>query len=132
MSDLEKDAEICEGVRLLLSRVESHPEEFDGLGVDFAEKHGLYQGRWGVVISRYWQVLTEYERAIILTSIREANRNNMAATVLKTIFEEREKREQSEAQVKLAGQRIAYPTPASVSSQYAISPATANMLGAQP
>lgn len=130
MSDLEKDAEICEGVRLLLSRVESHPEEFDGLGVDFAEKHGLHQGRWGVVISRYWQVLTEYERAIILTSIREANRNNMAATVLKTIFEGREKREQMEVSaIKSSGQRIAYQAQ---SPEFSLSQPTRNILGAQP
>lgn len=132
MSDLEKDGEMCEGVRLLLSRVESHPEEFDGLGIDFAERHGIHQSRWGFVISRYWQVLTDYEKAIILTSIREANRNNMATTVLQTIFDERQKQEYAEKEAKLGGQRIAYQTPTSVSSQYAISSATANILGAQP
>ena len=82
---MSQDNELHEGVKLVVARMESHPEEFDGLAVDM-QNDRLYSSRWGSVIRNYWGVLSVYEQATVTTSLREANRKNFHSAVMKTIL----------------------------------------------
>lgn len=82
----EENKEVHEGVKLLLARMESHPEEFNGVGVKDMLHDTAYNSRWTGVLHRYWGVLTEYEQAMINVSLREANRKNFHSAVMKTIL----------------------------------------------
>lgn len=82
---MSQDNELHESVKLITARMESHPEEFDGLAMDM-QNDRLYSSRWGSVIRNYWSVLNPYEQATITTSLREANRKNFHSAVMKTIL----------------------------------------------
>jgi hypothetical protein len=82
---MSQDNELHEGVKLITARMESHPEEFDGLSMD-VQNDRIYSSRWGSVIREYWSVLSAYEQATITTSLREANRKNFHSAVMKTIL----------------------------------------------
>lgn len=79
--------EFIEGVKIMLERMKTNPEEFDGLLSDsgqFGER--LYTSRWGGVVSRYWAVMTDEEKLAVAAGLREANRQNLTATVMDTLF----------------------------------------------
>jgi len=82
---MSQDNELHESVKLITARMESHPEEFDGLAMDM-QNDRMYSSRWGSVIRNYWSVLSAYEQATITTSLREANRKNFHSAVMKTIL----------------------------------------------
>lgn len=84
---MSENTELHEGVKLLTARMESHPEEFNGVGTNDMVYESMYgSARWTRVIHEYWKVLTEYEKAVITTSLREANRKNFHSAVMKTIL----------------------------------------------
>ncbi len=100
MESLEKDVEMHDGVKLLLKRMESHPEEFAGLTEPGSAHHTLATSRWHGVIARYWMVLTEKEQAAIFVALREANRENFHHAVMRTIMEDKPKQEGNEYEAR--------------------------------
>jgi hypothetical protein len=81
----DNEPELHESVQLLLSRMESHPEEFDGIGPEDGGER-MYTSLWGSVISRYWKLLTQEEQAAVTLGLRTANRKNFHSAVMKTIL----------------------------------------------
>jgi hypothetical protein len=82
---MSQDNELHESVQLLLSRMESHPEEFDGIGPEDGGER-MYTSLWGSVISRYWKLLTQEEQAAVTLGLRTANRKNFHSAVMQTIL----------------------------------------------
>lgn len=107
----------CEGVALLLKRMKSHPEEFIGVGEEFSGQ--LMSGKWGSVLTHYWKVLTGEEQAAIKAGLREANRHNFHAVVMKTILTEPRMEEENlyaQAARKIQGQGVYDPKQSATSS----------------
>ena len=108
---MSENTELHEGVKLLIARTESHPEEFSGLGMRGMPHDDPYRTRWTGVLDKYWEVLTDAEKAAINTALREANRKNFHSAVMKTIIkpdEETLKREYPQ-QLELFPAQTAYP-----------------------
>lgn len=103
---MSENTELHEGVKLLIARMESHPEEFTGIGVKDMLHDSMYNNRWTRVLSVYWEVLTEYEKATITTTLREANRKNFHSAVMKTILAPDEETLRQRAMAEQARMRI--------------------------
>ena len=73
-----------EGVQILLERMKTHPEEFDGVSTATSQ-YTLGGSKWGAVISRYWEFLTEEELTALKAAVAEANRQNLTSVVLRTL-----------------------------------------------
>lgn len=79
--------QFIEGVKIMLERMKTNPEEFDGLISDsgqFSER--LYTSRWGGIMARYWTVMTDAEKQAVEAGLYEANRHNFTAAVMDTLF----------------------------------------------
>lgn len=79
--------EFIEGVKIMLERMKTNPEEFDGLmkgSGEFSER--LYTSRWGGIMARYWTVMTDAEKQAVEAGLYEANRHNFTAAVMDTLF----------------------------------------------
>ena len=78
--------ELHDGIKLILKRMETHPEEFDG--VVEGDKHSQFNlhTKWGNIIARYWEVLTPAETAALSKALTEANRHCMHVAVMKAIL----------------------------------------------
>jgi len=74
-----------EGVQIILERMKTHPDEFDGVGAIHNSQYTLGGSKWGTVISRYWEFITEEEHAALKAGITEANRQNLTSAVLRTL-----------------------------------------------
>lgn len=68
------------GVEILLDRMGTHPEEFDG--VTIGSEYALSNSRWSSVIGRYWAYLTDEEKAAINDKMVEVNREMLTAAVM--------------------------------------------------
>lgn len=79
--------EFNEGVQILLERMKTHPNEFDGLlkGADDFNNR-IFTSRWGAVVAKYWPVLTDEEKQAIEAGLHEANRLNLTAAVMDTLI----------------------------------------------
>ena len=117
MSDTE---EIGDGAKLLLARIETHPEDFVGVyGANV--QHRLHSNRWEAVIYRYWHALNTAEQAAITAALTEANRRNFHTDVMREIL--------APEQMSLPGlEPVAYQT----EKLSGFSNATTTILGAQP
>lgn len=84
MTDSEKEVvPLHAGVELLLSRMKSHPEEFDAENGDY----GLVSSnKWQRVMAKYWDELTDKEKAVITIGLREARRTNFHSAVMSNIL----------------------------------------------
>lgn len=90
---MSETTELGEATRLLLDRMQTHPEEFDGINLKDAYDSGftsyLGSGRnWRAVIARYWSVLEEVEQNAITEALRTANRYCMTRMVISTVLHE--------------------------------------------
>lgn len=104
-----------EGVKILVERIETHPEEFDGLALSMDSGIGerLYTSKWGGVFARYWMVLTKEEQELIKAKMTEANRHNFTTAVIQTIMV---KDKLVDAPTAVEGsilKTVGYPTPIS-------------------
>ena len=100
MEPLEKDVELHDGVKLVIARMKSHPEEFAGALEPGETQYTISTSRWNAVLNRYWRVLTEQEQTAVLTALREANRENFHHAVMSTIMEDKSKEKAYEYEVK--------------------------------
>ena len=85
--------ELHDGVKLLLKRMESHPEEFVGVSGMDEHPYTISPSRWTSVIHQYWRYFTEHEQEAIKAGIRNANRSNFHAAVMETILVEPRRKE---------------------------------------
>lgn len=93
-------------VKLLLARIESHPEEFTGIDMT-REQDRLYTSRWGGLITRFWHTLTSEEQAALNNALVTANRNNFHSEVMKELLDPRDSR--AGKQMELFPAQSAYP-----------------------
>ena len=93
MDTLEKEPEMHDGVNMILARMKTHPEEFNGVGSRMHDHTigGYSTNKWGAVIDQFWSVLTEYEQSAIIVGLREANRDCFLAAVMKAVLVENPK-----------------------------------------
>lgn len=84
MNTLEKE-EFCEGAKLLLSRIESHPEEFAGVRIS-PEHMNVLGNHWQSVVNVYWGYLSTAEQEAIAEALVRANREQLAPAVMRVIF----------------------------------------------
>jgi hypothetical protein len=95
-----------DAVKLLLARMESHPEEFAGITMT-REQDRLYTSRWGTLVTQFWHVLTSEEQAALNNALVTANRNNFHSEVMKELLDPRDSR--AGKQMELFPAQTAYP-----------------------
>ena len=93
-------------VKLLLARMESHPEEFTNINMT-REQDRLYTSRWGALITQFWHVLTREEQAALDNALVTANRNNFHSEVMKELLDP--KIDRIGRQMELFPAQTAYP-----------------------
>jgi hypothetical protein len=99
-------SEYHDAVKLLLARMESHPEEFTNINMT-REQDRLYTSRWGALITQFWHVLTSEEQAALNNALIMANRNNFHSEVMKELLEP--KIDRIGRQMELFPAQTAYP-----------------------
>jgi len=83
---MSQDNELHEGVKLLLARMESHPEEFAGINLT-RDQDRLYTSRWGSVMSQFWHTLTTEEQDALNAGLLSANRDNFHRSVMQELLD---------------------------------------------
>ena len=83
---MSNDVELHDGVKLLIARMKSHPEEFAGVSGMDEHQYTISSSRWTSVIHQYWRHLTEQEQEAIKAGVRNANRHCFHAAVMETIL----------------------------------------------
>lgn len=99
-------SEYHDAVKLLLARMESHPEEFVSINM-LKEQDRLYTSRWGSVMSQFWHTLTTEEQDALNNALTTANRNNFHSEVMKELLDPRDSR--AGKQMELFPAQTAYP-----------------------
>ena len=95
--------ELSIGVKTLIERMASHPEEF------FDGNHG----RWGFMYKEIFRdVMSEPEKASIHVALKKVRRMEFDALVIKELMKEELESEKAQAfgkpQIKRAGERVGY------------------------
>jgi hypothetical protein len=96
-------SEFCAGVKILLERMKSNPEDFEMVGFDMATDQGV-QGRFyqfaqsmdDVILGkqnkdrpwRDWQYFTEEERQALIGGFKEMKRANFDKHIMERVFDE--------------------------------------------
>jgi hypothetical protein len=83
---MSNDVELHDGVKLLIARMKSHPEEFAGVFEGGGDPYTITTSKWTSVVHRFWKVLTEPEQEAIRAGLTTANRHCFHATVMETIL----------------------------------------------
>lgn len=78
-------SEYHDAVKLLLARMESHPEEFVSINM-LKEQDRLYTSRWGSVMSQFWHTLTTEEQTALNSALLAANRDNFHRAVMQELL----------------------------------------------
>lgn len=97
-------SEFCAGVKILLERMESNPEDFEMVEFDMAADQGV-QGRFyqfaqsmdDVILGkqnkdrpwRDWQYFTEEERQALIDGFKKMKRANFDKHIMERVFDER-------------------------------------------
>ena len=102
-------SEYHDAVKLLLARMESHPEEFAGINMT-RDQDRLYSSRWGSVMSQFWHTLTTEEQDALNAGLLAANRDNFHRSVMQELLDPKIDRigKQME-QMELFPAQTAYP-----------------------
>ena len=79
-------SEYHDAVKLLLARMESHPEEFAGINLT-RDQDRLYSSRWGSVMSQFWHTLTTEEQDALNAGLLAANRDNFHRSVMQELLD---------------------------------------------
>lgn len=117
-------SEYHDAVKLLLARMESHPEEFVSINMT-KEQDRLYTSRWGSVMSQFWHTLTTEERDALNAGLLTANRDNFHRAVMQELLDP--KIDRIGRQMELFPAQSGYP-PGSISSTSAFTAVTPNSL----
>lgn len=99
-------SEYHDAVKLLLARMESHPEEFVSINM-LKEQDRLYTSRWGSVMSQFWHTLTTEEQDAINAGLLTANRDNFHRAVMQELLDP--KIDRIGRQMELFPAQSAYP-----------------------
>lgn len=99
-------SEYHDAVKLLLARMESHPEEFAGINLT-RDQDRLYSSRWGSVMSQFWHTLTTEEQDALNAGLLAANRDNFHRSVMQELLDP--KIDRIGKQMELFPAQTAYP-----------------------
>ena len=75
-----------DAVKLLLARMESHPEEFAGINMT-KEAGRLHTSRWNTVLWQFWHTLTTEEQDALNNALSTANRNHFHRAVMQELLD---------------------------------------------
>ena len=94
-----KEQELSPAVKILVTRMESHPEEFFDEG-----------GKWKFMYKEYFRdVMTEYEKAMMHQAIKELRRKEFDAKVMSELMKDQVKeRTFGRAMMVKEGEAITY------------------------
>ena len=95
-----------DAVKLLLARMESHPEEFAGINMT-KEAGRLHTSRWNAVLWQFWHTLTTEEQDALNNALSTANRNNFHRAVMQELLDP--KIDRIGRQMELFPAQSAYP-----------------------
>lgn len=102
---------MIEGMKILLERMKTHPEEFFRGYTDA-------QSKWGMIVDRYRNVLTEEEMKAYNEALNEIARQQFTASVLESLLAEPVKIDPETFTFKTAG-RDPWSAPALIADNYA-------------
>ena len=89
-----------EGVKIVLARMESHPEEFYG-----------ENEKWRFLYKDYFRdAMTEQEKGAIFDRIKEIRREELSKRVMETVFEDHDSDEQIKEKYETSADAFRYAT----------------------
>jgi hypothetical protein len=93
------EQELSTGIKILVERMKSNPEEFFDGG-----------GKWAFIYKEYYRdVLTEYEKAVIHIALKDLRRKELDTKVMSELMREQVKeRTFGKAMVHKEGEQISY------------------------
>ena len=93
------EQELSAGIKILVERMKTNPEEFFDGG-----------GKWGFIYKEYYRdVLTEYEKAVMHVALKDLRRKELDAKVMSELMKEQVKdRTFGRAMAQREGEQISY------------------------
>lgn len=79
-----------QGVEILIARIESHPEEFDGAPIEVVTGYATPRGKWGHAVNTVYTApyFTDEERTLLRDKLKERRRTEFTESIMRMLLGE--------------------------------------------